>query len=381
MATVGFWNEDAIDKVPDFVLVRQSNIDDFLQFVRGGALPSPQKIFVVAPNGYGLEDLLSFYVVGQSVDWDLAAVYAADPGLSDRFSVWHNLAASLARLDRISISTWIEEFSRSASAHQTRAAKVVALLRSYVGLCVQPLLDIGLFRTIATPQSVLWWRVADVYGASLTKFRKQAALDIASMPSLEVLDAAAALAAKPWTSMAGKPTEDKFFDLSAYCFGLGERYFSLGHSQWAFLLAYRALDLYFHSLALREDVIIEKADGLGYPSSTKDLYLVDLEYQLFQKQVLAPSDTRRLFIVGVNDMRNQLLLTHGAHHVTDQEAKDMLAGVEGLIVGIEGSAKWRQRSGTFFPRVNDGLRFLFESVPDIQTFIEDRTALMQAAEE
>jgi len=379
MATVGFWNENAIDTVPDLVLVRQSNFEYFLELVQAGELPTPQKIFVVAPNGYGLEDLLAFYILGRNLDWDIAAIQAAAPHLAERYSAWRNLLTSLAKLDHATSSVWIEEFSRSAQIYQTRADKVTTLLRSYVRHCLQPLADVALYRTYAPNQSIPWWLTASFYEASLSKFRKEAAAGIAEMPGLEVLTVAATLAAKPWTAMAGKPTQEKFFDLSAFCFGLAERYFALKNTQWAFLLVHRSLDLYFQYLALREGIIIEKSSELGYPSNTDKLYLVDLEYALYQAQALVASDDRRKFLIAVNDMRNQLLLTHGAHHVTDQETAAALKGTGDLVVDIEASTKWRQRSTAFFPPVLKGLSLLFESVPDIHTFVEDRTAMIGAA--
>lgn len=379
MPSVGFWSEETIDTVPDFALVRQSDVTTFLELAAAGDLPAPQKMFVVAPNGYGLEEILALYVLSQYVGWDPAALETNMPDYATRYGAWLNLVRSLEGIDVSAATLCIREFSRLAVAEQSRASKLVHVLEQYVDLCIRPLADIQLFRAYHSTQSVAWWLTPSSYGSSLSSFRKAVALGLTEMPELGALDAAAERASKQWSALAGRPTEDKFFDLSAFCFGLAERYCALKHFQWSFLLAYRSLDLYFQHVALKEGVIIEKSTELGYPNSLDKLYLVDLEYALFQAEVLVPSESRRAFLVLVNGLRNNLLMTHGAHHVNEQEAQTVLKDTEGLVVGIEASTKWKQRSAALFPSVKGALKVLFESVPDIHTFVEDRTALIHKA--
>lgn len=376
MATIGIWNEDTIETVPDLVLIRQSNLNDFLELVQAGELTKPQKIFVVAPNGYLLEDLLMLYVLGRNSDWDIVAIQKSAPELVRRYSVWQNLVLSLTTVNHSTLSAWIEEFSKSASTHQTRVGQVVSLLQSYVRLCLQPLTGFELFRTYSINQSASWWSVNNVYGESLSKFQKEASTGLVEMPALQVLDTAAASAAAPWKSMAGRPTEEKFFELSAFCFGLAKRYLEIKQMQLAFVLAHRALDLYFHYLGLREGVLIEKSNEIGYRTKEDKIYLIELEYELYQAQVLVASKSRKDFLIKVNSIRNQLLLTHGAHHVLEHETINILDGIDNLILTIEASTKWRQRSAIFFPTILKGLSFLFESIPDIHTFVEDRTDML-----
>lgn len=377
MPSVGFWSEDTIETVHDFVLVRQDNFAYFLDLTKRGELRTPQKIFVVAPNGYGLEDLLCLYVLGEHLTWDIATIESNMPDLQSRYGTWLNLVQSLVRFDHPTASLCISEFARLALPEQSRTAKLVGILNDYVGLCVQPLAEFGIFRTFDPDNAIGWWEVPNQYGTSLSKFRQALAPSLLEMPGLKALDNAAYQAAKQWSAMAGRPTADKFFDLSAFCFGLAERYVFLRHFQWAFLLAYRSLDLYFQQLGLRAGILIEKADGIGYATISNKVHLVDVEHALFQEQALASSDTRRDFLVLVNRIRNQLLVTHGAHHVTETEVAAIVRDTADLVFRVESSTKWRQRSTAFFPPIQQGLRVLFESVPDINTFLDERTGELQ----
>lgn len=377
MPSVGFWSADTIETVHDFVLVRQDDYECFWELTKAGDLPFPQKVFVVAPNGNGLEDLLCLYVLGEHVDWDIAAIQGSMPDFQARYGAWRNLVHSLLVLDASRASLCISEFARLASPGQSRISRLVAVLNSYVGHCMQPLADLGVFRAFHPDRQVPWWQEPNLYGASLATFRKELAPGLVDMPALEFLGNAVDQAAKQWNSMAGRSTADKFFDLSAFCFGLAERYVATQHYQWGFLLAYRSVDLYFQYLGLRENVLIEKADEIGYAGNTEKIHVVDVEYALFQAQVLASNEVRRRFLVHINGMRNQLLMTHGAHHVTQAEASAVLIDSVDLVHRIESNSRWQQRSAAFFPPIQKGLKVLFESVPDIHTFVEERTVLAQ----
>lgn len=373
MPSVGFWSEESIETVHDFVLVRQDNFDYFLQLTKDGELPRPQRIFVVAPNGYGLEDLLCLYVLGEHLAWDITSIQNNMPDFQSRYGAWFNLVQSLVRLDHPTASLCIGEFARLALPEQSRTVRLMGILRDYVGLCIQPLAEFRVFRTFDPENALAWWEMPNQYGTSLSKFRERLAPGLLEMPGLKALDNAADQASKQWNAMAGRPTEDKFFDLSAFCFGLAERYLAMRQFQWAFLLSYRSVDLYFQQLGLRAKVLIEKADGIGYAVGSKKVHLVDVEYALFQAQALVSSDDRRNFLVLINGVRNQLLVTHGAHHVTEAEAASTVRNTADLVLRIESSTKWQQRSLAFFPPIRQGLRVLFECVPDIETFLEERT--------
>lgn len=379
MPSVGLWNEDSLETVRDIVLVRQNLVEDLLQLVRSGDLPPPKKIFVVAPNGYGLEDFLCLYVLGMHHDWDIGAVEASMSSLPALLGLWRDLLKAVADLDHTSASMCIREIGRLALPAQSKSSRLTAILDEYVRMCIQPLSDCRFFRTYDPKREVAWWDCQDGYRDSIGAFRKILAAGLTEMPALKVLDDCADRAAKQWTSMAGKPTADKFFDMSAFCFGLAERYFSLGYLQWSYLLAYRSVDLYFQQLALRENIIIEKATELGYLGNTNKVYLMDLEYALFQAQALSSNEGRRQFLVRINRTRNMLLATHGAHHVTETEVRDVLNDCADFVYRIESSTKWKQRSVSFFPALERGLAMLFETVPDIHTFVEDRTGLLQGA--
>lgn len=379
MPSVGFWSADTIETVHDFVLVRQSDYGYFAELTKAGDLPLPQRIFVVAPNGNGLEDLLCLYVLGEHVDWNIAAIQSSMPDFQARYGAWRNLVQALLALDHSTASMCISEFARLASPGQSRTSRLVTVLNSYVGLCIQPLTDLRLFSAFQSDRPIPWWQEPNLYGASLSTFRTVLAPGLIEMPALELLGNAADQAARPWNSMAGRSTTDKFFDLSAFCFGLAERYVAAQHYQWGFLLAYRSVDLYFQYLGLRESVLIEKTDEIGYAGRTDKLHLVDVEFALYQAQALASNDLRRKFLIRINGRRNQMMLTHGAHHVTQAEASAVLTDAAHHVHLIESNSRWRQRSAAFFPPIQKGLKVLFESIPDIHTFVEERTGLVHAA--
>lgn len=67
-----------------------------------------------------------------------------------------------------------------------------------------------------------------------------------------------------------------------------------------------------------------------------------------------------------------MLAIHGAHHVRGAEATTMLADCLKFVNRIDGNTRWQQRSAAFFPLLQDRLSILFDSVPDIETYIEER---------
>lgn len=379
MPTVGVWSSDTITIVPDILLVHQEDFPFFSELTRAGELPCPARVFVVAPNGTGMEELLCLYVLGEHLQWDLAAIEASMPSFSVRYGAWSNVVQSLSGLDHVKASASIRELADRAHPKQSRMSRLVDVLSSYVNHCVQPLSDLRLFREVQHNQSMPWWQTSSVYTDSIAKFQKSLAQALQEMPALVVLDRAATSAARPWTAMLGKPTEEKFFDLSAFCFGWAERHAASKDFQWAFLLAYRSVDLYFQYLGLESGVLIEKTDELGYPGSLDKVHLVDLEHQLFKSQKLASDESRRQFLVRINTARNRLFFTHGAHHVTEYEVTDILKTVSKTVERIESSTKWHQRANAFYPGIENALKMLFESVPDIHTFVDDRTASMATA--
>lgn len=75
----------------------------------------------------------------------------------------------------------------------------------------------------------------------------------------------------------------------------------------------------------------------------------------------------------------RMMMTRGAHHVTQAEVSAVLMDTARHIYLIESNSRWRQRSAAFFPPIQKGLKVLFESISDIHTFVEERTVLVQAA--
>jgi hypothetical protein len=358
--SIGVWLFDELECVPDIALVRREEWISFADLCRTGHIPTPKDLFVLEPNGDRHSELLSFYIGEKNYPGNY--VVRNQGAFAQIFSAWVKLTQRIDSFDFGAADLLCDYIQEMAGSHVPEISDGLRELRHFIEVGIGAYRAPSLFRTYHAGGAAQWWL-----------------LPIACLPAIETfaqrqkvaeLSAAAAAMAKKLNSISGMSAAQKFYQLSALCLSLSKRRIACADYQGSFLLTYRALDLYFQHLGLINSLLIETASDISYKSKAERVYLVDVEYELVRGQSVASDLSRRDKLVKLNKIRNQLLQTHGAHHVLRSEAESAISEALETVSKLEGNKRWEVTAEGFFPKHSTLKACLFGMLPDIDTFLE-----------
>lgn len=351
--------------MPDVSLVRKAEWTSFVDLCRTGHIPTPKDLFILEPNGDGHSELLSVYVGETRFPSNYAL--CAPGAFSQVFLAWNVLVQKVDDFDLRAATCICDQLQEMAQSHQIAIDVILSEVRRFIEVGIGALHTPAMFRTYQSGSDKLWWLEPIACLPSIEQFASNAR-------SVE-LSAAARSIAKPLKSFSGMPTVAKFYHLSAFCLGLAKRRHACADHQAAFLLTYRALDLYFQHLGLSSGTLIEDASGIRHKFRVNRVYLIEVEYELVVEQRLASDIHRRDALVRLNTIRNQLLQTHGAHFISPEGGGLAISEAIKIVSRIEGNSRWKVIAEGFFPKSPEIKGSIFSVLPDIETYLEHVSAI------
>jgi hypothetical protein len=245
-------------------------------------------------------------------------------------------------------------------------------MTKYAQEVVGPISQAELFETFSGTSIRNWWDIPCNALTKIVDFRHKAKAAATHTPALLAFDVAAGGQESRLRPMLSGNLSDRFFGLSAFCIGTASEQLKLSNAQLAFIFTHRALDLYFQSLAIQSGLILEGEKGVYYRDTpNSDIRLNETEFLLVKESIVASDHVRRQFLIQINRVRNQHLLTHGTHHARAAAAGQAIAQALKIVSSIEGSKKWEILAFPSSPLYPSLQPLIFESVPDIATYVEE----------